>query len=53
MAPKSANKTTAIAPKTSEKINTFKIENIIYIPLHVIPETHKAAFKQAKKVAPI
>lgn len=42
VAPKSANKTTRIIfPNTAEKINTFKIKNVVYIPLKVIPEVQK------------
>jgi hypothetical protein len=37
-APESAHKGSAIVPKTSGHIETFKIGKITYIPLNVIPK---------------
>jgi len=51
-APESAHDASAIVPKTSGHIETFKIGKITYIPLHVIPKVHRAVFKPAKKAAP-
>ena len=33
-------------------IDTFKIGKVTYIPLHVIPKTHRTIFKPVKKVTP-
>ena len=51
-APESAHKGSAIVPKTSGHIETFKIGKITYIPIHVIPKVHRAVFKPVKNAAP-
>jgi hypothetical protein len=51
-APESANKSSAIVPKKTGHIDTFKVGKITYIPLNVIPKVHRAVFKTVKKVTP-
>lgn len=51
-APKSAKRSSAISPKTTSHIDTFKIKNITYIPLSVVPKVYRAVFKPTKKVVP-
>jgi hypothetical protein len=51
-APESVNKSSAIVPKKTGHIDTFKVGKITYIPLNVIPKVHRKIFKPVKKVSP-
>jgi len=51
-APESVNKSSAIVPKKTGHIDTFKVGKITYIPLNVIPKVHRQVFKPVKKVSP-